>query len=96
MNVPLPSHHGHTTVWGSPPRLEVTLPAPWHGVHDARSGSGLAVPPSASPVSASGGVIAAEPYLPRPPALATGYQLPATHPPLLPVQVRLILPLWST
>jgi hypothetical protein len=31
MSCPLPSHHGHVTSDGEPPRLEITLPVPRHG-----------------------------------------------------------------
>src|SRR4051812_7996519 len=33
MNVPVPSHHGHVTSFGVPPRVEITLPVPRHGEH---------------------------------------------------------------
>jgi hypothetical protein len=33
MNVPVPSHHGHVTSFGVPPRFEITRPAPRHGEH---------------------------------------------------------------
>ena len=37
MRRPLPSHHGHVTGFGSPPRPEITRPVPRQGVQ--RSGS---------------------------------------------------------
>src|SRR4051794_27606137 len=33
MKVPVPSHHGQSTVEGEPPRFEITLPVPRHGWH---------------------------------------------------------------
>jgi hypothetical protein len=35
-NCPLPPHHGHVTVCGSPPRAEMTAPRPSHGVQMLR------------------------------------------------------------
>jgi len=42
-NIVVPSHQGHVTVFGSPPRLEITVPRPrqaWHGLGSGASVSG--------------------------------------------------------
>ena len=36
----LPSHHGHVTVDGSPPRFEMTRPVPRQGAHGFGSAAG--------------------------------------------------------
>jgi hypothetical protein len=43
MNRPVPSHHGHRTLRGVPPRFEITVPVPRHGGHGR--GSVAASPP---------------------------------------------------
>ena len=40
MKRPLPSHHGHVTVLGVPPRWEMTWPVPWHGRQRSSAGGG--------------------------------------------------------
>ena len=40
---PVPPHHGHVTSCGSPPRPEVNLPVPRHGVQVARASSEVAL-----------------------------------------------------
>lgn len=42
-NIVVPSHHGHVTVVGSPPRFDTTVPRPrqaWHGLGSGASASG--------------------------------------------------------
>jgi hypothetical protein len=38
MNVPVPSHHGHGSVDGEPPRFEITWPVPRQGLQGCGSG----------------------------------------------------------
>lgn len=38
--VPLPSHQGHVTCDGLPPRLEITWPVPRHGAHTGGAPAG--------------------------------------------------------
>src|SRR4051794_36347908 len=58
MNRPVPSHHGHSTSCGEPPRFEITRPVPRHAEH-SRGGAA-----SSPPGCASSAMAAAEATLP--------------------------------
>src|SRR5437763_223158 len=49
---PVPLHHGHSTAWGSPPSVEITLPVPRHAMQRWSVPEG---PPLASGSAAIGG-----------------------------------------
>jgi len=44
--VPLPSHHGHVTCDGLPPRFETTWPVPRHGAQGLGAPEGAASGPA--------------------------------------------------
>ena len=44
--VPLPSHHGHVTCDGLPPRFEMTWPVPRHGAQGLGAPGGAASGPA--------------------------------------------------
>ncbi len=52
MNAPLPSHHGHATVDGSPPRFEMTWPVLRQGEQDERSEGAAGSAPAAAVIAA--------------------------------------------
>src|SRR3954447_24980340 len=52
MKRPVPSHHGHVTRCGDPPRFEITCPVPRHGAHSR--GWGAPSPPWGASAAMSG------------------------------------------